>query len=309
MIGWLRDDGADRLAPTLQPYLLLPLVAAFVYAAAALCLKIALARGTSTGTVLLSSNLILGAFFAPLLLTGSANWNLGDAPLAVVAGLLFFLGQVGTFRSLQSGDVSIATPALAAKVVFVALLSLLVPGSRPDPDLWLAVLLTAAGMALLHGGAKPTAARPWATLAWALLAALSFAAADILVQTGAPKAGFTLFMPVMFATVAAGSLPLLRSRLARRLPGAKADHARGWLAAGAFLIGVQAVCMASAIGLFGDATAANVVYGSRGLWSLLLLALFAKTLGINDAVFERRTLASRVAGSVLILVAVSLVLF
>jgi hypothetical protein len=75
------------------------------------------------------------------------------------------------------------------------------------------------------------------------------------------------------------------------------------------LIGVQATGMASAIGLFGDATAANVVYGSRGLWSLLLLALFAKILGISDAIFDRGTLAVRVVGCALILVAVTLVLF
>jgi ABC-type microcin C transport system permease subunit YejB len=67
--------------------------------------------------------------------------------------------------------------------------------------------------------------------------------------------------------------------------------------------------MAAAIGLFGDATGANVVYGSRGLWSLLLLALLARRLGINDSVFDRKTLALRVTGSMLILIAVALVMF
>jgi hypothetical protein len=52
-----------------------------------------------------------------------------------------------------------------------------------------------------------------------------------------------------------------------------------------------------------------VAYGSRGLWSLLLLALFAKMLGISDAIFDRGTLAVRVVGCALILVAVTLVLF
>jgi hypothetical protein len=75
------------------------------------------------------------------------------------------------------------------------------------------------------------------------------------------------------------------------------------------LLGLQATGMASAIGLFGDATAANVVYGSRGLWSLLLLAVVARRLGITDSVFDRRTLALRVVGCVLILGAVTLVLF
>ena len=293
----------------MQPYLLLPLASAVIYAVAALCLKIALGRGVTTWAVLFYSNLMLGILFAPLLLAGSSGWNLGGAPLALLSGFLFFLGQVGTFRSLQSGDVSIATPALAAKVVFVALLSLFIPGSRPDPDLWLAVILTMAGMVLLHRGPSRPASRPLPTLAWALMAALSFAAADIVVQIGAPAAGFTLFMPVMFATVTALSLPLLRPHILRPPRREVRAGALKWLAVGVVLIGVQATGMASAIGLFGDATAANVAYGSRGLWSLLLLALFAKMLGISDAIFDRGTLAVRVVGCAFILVAVTLVLF
>ena len=293
----------------MQPYLLLPLAAAVVYAIAALCLKIALGRGITTWAVLFYSNLMLGLLFAPLLLAGSSGWNPGSAPLALLSGFLFFLGQVGTFRSLQSGDVSIATPALAAKVVFVALLSLLIPGSRPDPDLWLAVVLTMAGMVLLHRGPSRPASRPLPTLAWALMAALSFAAADIVVQIGAPAAGFTLFMPVMFATVTALSLPLVHPHILRAPRREVQAGARKWLATGVVLLGLQAMGMASAIGLFGDATAANVVYGSRGLWSLLLLALFAKTWGISDAIFDRGTLAVRAVGCALILVAVTLVLF
>jgi hypothetical protein len=85
--------------------------------------------------------------------------------------------------------------------------------------------------------------------------------------------------------------------------------ARIWLAVGVVLLGLQAMGMASAIGLFGDATGANVVYGSRGLWSLLLLALVARRLGIKDSVFDRSTLLVRTIGCILILVAVILVLF
>jgi drug/metabolite transporter (DMT)-like permease len=300
---------SSKFANDLHPYLLLPLAAAVLYAAAALCLKIALGRGVTTWSVLFFSNLVLGFIFAPLLLAGPSGWNPSAAFWAIASGVLFFLGQLGTFRSLQSGDVSVATPALASKVVFVALLSLLVPGNRPDSDLWLAVVLTMAGMILLHRGPKVSASRPLITLAWALFAALSFAATDIVVQVGAPVAGFTLFMPVMFGTVALLSLPLLWPHILRPPRRTVAPGAIGWLAAGVLLLGLQATGMASAIGLFGDATAANVVYSSRGLWSLLLLALVARRLGITDSVFDRRTLGLRVLGCVFILGAVTLVLF
>lgn len=289
--------------------LLLPLAAAFLYAAAALCVKIALGRGIGTLEILLRSNFVLAALFLPLAAFGHGHWQPAHAWWALLAGLLFFLGQVGTFRSLQSGDVSIATPALAAKVVFVALLSLPVPGNRPDPDLWLAVGLTMAGMLLLHRGPARAATRPLATLAWALSAALSFAAADVIVQTVAPRAGFTLFMPVMFATVAAISTPLLVPHQRRPRTAARAAGAGAWATAGVTLIGLQAVAVGTAIGVFGNATGVNVVYSSRGLWSLVLLALVARYLGLHDSVFERRTLLLRLLGSILILAAVALVLF
>lgn len=289
--------------------LLLPLVAALLYAAAALCVKIALGRGVTTLDILFYSNLVMGAFFLPLAFFGHNHWNATYLPWALLSGSLFFLGQLGTFRSLQSGDVSIATPALAAKVVFVALLSLLVPGSRPDPDLWLAVFLTVTGMLLLHRGPTTAASRPLPTLAWALFAAFSFAATDIIVQIGAPKVGFTLFMPVMFGTLAALSLPLLLPARKRRGIGVRAPGAAAWATAGVLLLGLQAMGMGTTIGLFGDATGANVIYGSRGLWSLLLLALVAHRLGIKDGVRDRSTLWLRVLGSIFILAAVSLVLF
>ena len=289
--------------------ILLPLASALLYAAAALCLKIALGRGLTTWAVLFFSNMVLGLFFLPLLFFGTSGWNPSATPWALLAGLLFFVGQIGTFRSLQSGDVSIATPALAAKVVFVALLSLPIPGSRPDPDLWMAVVLTMAGMILLQRGPVRRASRPLPTLAWALLAALSFAAADIVVQTGAPAAGFTLFMPVMFGTVAALALPLLWPHVLRSPRPVSDRGAWRWMATGVVLLGLQAMGMGTAIGLFGDATGANVVYGSRGLWSLLFLALIARRLGIEDSVFDRRTLVLRALGAVCILAAAMLVLF
>ncbi|MEX1044779.1 MAG: EamA family transporter [Chthoniobacterales bacterium] len=287
----------------------LPLASAVLYAMAAICLKMALGRGMTTWAVMFFSNMVLGLFFLPLLFGGTDGWNLAAAPWALLAGALFFLGQIGTFRSLQSGDVSIATPALAAKVVFVALLSLAIPGSRPDPDLWLAVLLTMGGVILLHRGPSRPASRPLPTLAWALFAAFSFAATDIVVQTRAPAAGFTLFMPLMFGSVALYSLPLLWPHVIRRKQHIQASGARRWMTVGVVLLGLQAVGLGTAIGLFGDATGANVIYGSRGLWSLLLLALLARHLGITDSIFDRRTLALRVVGSILILAAVSLVLF
>lgn len=286
--------------------LLIALVAAFCYAASAILVKIGLSRGLGTWAVVFFGNMLMGLAFLPFLFFGHDSWNPAGLPVAVGAGLLFFAGQVGTFRSLASGDVSIATPALASKVVFVALLSAALTGKNPDPDLWLAVGLTMAGVVLLHQGPRTHASHPLRTLGWALFAALVYAGADVLMQTDARRTGVTLFLPVMFATVALVSFPLLLPRVLTSPP--PRPGAWRWASGGLVLLAAQAVGVAAAIGLSGDATSVNVVYSSRGLWSLLLLLLVARHLGVAETALGRRTFLLRLAGSLLVLGAVALVL-
>lgn len=279
-----------------------------VYAVAALFLKLAMSRGANIWAVTFFSNVAMGLVFLPMLFFDREAWSPGHLGWALGAGALFFGGQIATFRALGGGDVSIATPALASKVVFVALLSLTVPGSRPDPDLWLAVGLTMAGMILLNSGPRSKhASRPLITLGWSLLAALAFAAADILVQVGAPRAGFTLFMPVMFGFVALVSFPTLLPRLPKAAAAPTRPGAWRWGTAGIMLLALQATSVAAAIGIYGDAAGVNVVYGSRGLWSVILVALVAKHLGVAEGTRDPRVLFVRLAGSVLILAAVIVV--
>lgn len=290
--------------------LLLPLVSAVVYSVAALFLKLAMSRGANSWSITFFSNLAMGAAFLPMLFFARESWSTSHLGWALGAGALFFTGQIATFRSLSGGDVSIATPALASKVIFVALLSLAVPGSHRNPDLWLAVGLTMAGIMLLNSGPRARhATRPVVTLGWALVAAFSFAAADILVQEGAPRAGFTLFMPVMFGVVAIVSLPTLLPHLPRGEAAQTKSSAWKWGTAGIVLLAIQATGFAGSIAVYGDAAGANVVYGSRGLWSVLIVAIVARRLGVTEGTRDMRTFIVRLAGSIFILAAVMVVVF
>lgn len=287
--------------------LLLPLVCAVLYAAAAIMIKVAISRGVNSWAVAFLTNLCAGLIYLPLLFFGHDAWHPAFAPSAVLAGVLFFAGQVGTFRSLAAGDVSIATPALASKLVFVALMSLALPGSRANGALWIAVILTMAGVMLLHRGPRRQSSHPLATAAWAVFAAVCFAATDVFTQAYVPRAGFTLFLPLLFGTVAALSFPLLLPHVLKRRHPLQ-PQAWLWGGVGIAVLVVQSVGVAVAIGLFGDATGVNVVYSSRGLWSLIILALVARRIGVAEGTLDRKTFALRLLGSVLILVAVIIAL-
>ncbi len=54
------------------------------------------------------------------------------------------------FIALEKGDVSIAVPVLGLKVIFVALLTPLLSGESVGFGLWIAAILSVAGVAILN---------------------------------------------------------------------------------------------------------------------------------------------------------------
>src|SRR5699024_5460771 len=120
------------------------------------------------------------------------------------------------------------------------------------------------------GGGKSSAKRKlWPTIPYSLVSAFLFASTDVMVQEWAGEWGVTRFMPVMLALVAMYSLvflPFFRNPLFSVEPGGWR-----WLGLGGGLLGAQAVGMGFALGLFGNATAMNIAYSSRGVWSVVLI--------------------------------------
>jgi hypothetical protein len=144
-------------------------------------------------------------------------------------------------------------------------------------------------------------------VAFAALAAACFAVADVLVQRFAPIWGVGRFLPAMFGWVAIFSLglpPFFDAPLSR-LP----RETWRWLAPGALLLAAQAAGMAYTLGTHGRATAANVLYGTRGLWSVLAVGLLGAWLGsAEERALPASLLRRRLLGAGLMLAAVALVL-
>src|SRR5205814_2153574 len=103
--------------------MLVPLGAALGYAFAALMLK----RGTEGAgpwRVNFSTNWVQATLFSLLWFVPTEHpASFSNASHAVISGAVFFIGQIFTFLALSRGDVSVATPVLGSKVIFVALFS------------------------------------------------------------------------------------------------------------------------------------------------------------------------------------------
>jgi hypothetical protein len=81
-----------------------------------------------------------------------------------------------------------------------------------------------------------------------------------------------------------------------------------WLLPGAVLTGLQSVFLTYAIGTWGHAAATNVIYSSRGLWSVLAVVLVGQFFSKEEYHAPRSVQAMRFLGAMLITTAIALIL-
>lgn len=286
-------------------YLLLPLLAAIAFAAGALVFKRAYAEGaTLTHTVILN-NVVLGLVFLPLLALDPAPVRWTELHRPALTALAFALGHLLQVLALRVGDVSVATPLLGAKVVFIALLAWGLFGWPPARAQWIAAGLTTAGVLVMGLTDLRRSRRPGLTTALALGCAAAFALTDVLIQHWAAGTGVLNFLALMFAALALLSLILLPwlGVAGLRAPAG----AWPWIGWAIGLSGLQAILITWAIGRWRDAAGVNVVYATRGLWSLALVWWAGRWFGNTErAAAGARAMLLRLAGALLLLAAVVL---
>jgi drug/metabolite transporter (DMT)-like permease len=288
-------------------HLLFPLAASLLYVAAALFLKRAQQLGAGVLRTTFIANVSAAIVFAALLPLGGTGQPWAQLWQPALVALLFIGGQVFSILALSLGDVSVATPVLGAKTIFVAWFTTLLLATRLPWQLWCAAALSFGAIVLLNRAPRSGAThrRLGRTLVFSMLAASSYALFDVLVQKWSPAWGAGRFLPIMFALSAVMSLgfvPFFRAPL-RKLPRA------AWpsLAAGAFFLALQAFSLVSGVAIFGDATAMNVVYSARGVWSVAAVWLIGHWFANTESQLGGTVLRWRLAGAALMTSAIVLV--
>ena len=292
-------------------HLLLPLVGAVIYVVAALLLKRASDLGADVWRSTRIINYTQALISAPLLLLGGTvpSSSLWWEP--VVAGLLFFSGQVFTLLALTTGDVSVATPVLGSKIVLVALMSVVLIGDPISARLWTAAALSSVAIGLLNVSPGGTHRRVGTTILLAGLGAISYACFDVLVQKWSPVWGTGRFIPFAMAFGALYSLALPRGARLRstelHVSQRSYPYSR-WLAAGAVCFAVQGLMFMTAVSVYRQVTSANVLYSSRGLWSVVGVWAIGHWFTNREQHLGGRVLAWRFLGAVLLMAAIVMVL-
>lgn len=286
------------------PWYFIPLLAGFLYAVSALLGKRAFVEGIGLVRSLIIANWMIAVCFSPMFfVSDSINWTLWYAP--VFAGTMFFLGQLFTFLAIKLGDVSVMTPIMGSKPVFVAIAVSLMVGDTVGLAIWAGAIVSAVAVACLGLGDVRTNKGTLPAILNALLSAAFFGVADTSVQRWAPEFGSGAFIAVMFGLVGIASIALvpLRSAPFREIP----KKCWPWVIASSAVLTVQALLMAIALSFYGEATQINILYSVRGMWSVILVMTVGHYVGNMEGKSGPKVMVLRMVGSVLLIVAVVLV--
>lgn len=288
--------------------LLIPLACACLYVVAALAFKRAAEVGVGLWrTTFLANWTVCLAFLPYWLLSGRpvVEWTLYWQP--AVTGALFVIGQASIFLALKHGDVTVTTPVMGSKVIMVALFTTLLRAGDMPLRWWIGAGLSAVAVLLLHlgkGGGGHRRVGLTVLLAW--FSASSYGLGDVLIQKWSPGWGFAAFAPAMFGWVGLYSLAMIPAFSAplRAMNG----QAWRWVGFGSVIMAMNNAGIVLTIGLWGGATAVNIVYSARGLVSVLVVWAIGHWFSNQERHLEAGVLWSRLAGGALMLGAIVLVL-
>ncbi len=247
-------------------HLFLPFASSLLYVTAALFLRQAAREGAGPWRTGFICNTVAAGLFLGLLPFGGQWPGLALIWQPFVVACFFVSGQILTFFALEKGDVSVATPVMGCKLIIVAFLAATLTTEVVTASLWCAAILSTLGIAFLNRGPSQKHRYVLRTILLAFLAGASYAFFDVLIMKWAPAWGAGRFLPtamLMAGILSLGFVPLFRQPLTQ-LP----RPAIRPLFLGAFFMAMQAIILVSGLAIFGDATAMNVIYSLRGLWSV-----------------------------------------
>ena len=289
----------------MEYYHLNALAAGLIYAFAAVFSKGALEKGCGILRLSFVINQVFFLLFAGVLVWQMEQIDWGKAYLPLLTGGCFFVGQVFTFAAIRIGDVSIQTPIMGTKAVFVAIIAILFGVEEVSLTIGLAAVLAATAIALL-GLSGVKGKRMGLTISLSLLSALFFACSDQLVGVFGEDFGKRSFLIIAMAANALLSfalIPFFNAPL-RRITAS----AWPWVLAASFGMGIQALLLNYTLAASGEVVAVNILYSARGLFSVIIGLMVGLLFTLPMEKMTARMRLQRIAGAILITIAIAIAL-
>ena len=279
----------------------LPLIGAAMHPLLGWCIQKGTAHGVRLSLLVAVANLLTGLIFL-INLEPTGGWEIsGKDWWAIGNGVLFFLGQWFSTRSVKTGDLAVHSSALGMKVVIVGFFSMLV-GLEPSTwNLVCGVILATLAVFLVSGGSAEGWRTHRATVGFTLAACLFFGINDFLTGWQSREIGAARWLMLMMGTSGLISIALLCRRREQLEMLARNPRVTSFVMGAGLLLGLQALAVNVAFSRYGQPTLSNVVYSSRGLMAVLFLYLIGRK---SDPRFVRK----QSAGAILMVIALAVVL-
>lgn len=281
-------------------------LAAIGYAVAAVFSKQALSRGAGILRLSFAVNLVFLPVFATLLLQHKGEIDWGSIHLPLITGALFFTGQIFTFAAIRVGDVSLQTPMMGTKAVFAVIIAAICGTEVVGLPMFAAAFVAMLGVAFLGfsgGGAE----RVGVSISLALLSSLFFAGSDTMVGLHAGSFGVPAFLFIAIVTNALlsfGLIPFFKEPM-RTIP----RKAWPWMLAACLLMGAQALLLNYTLGRYQHVAEVNVLYSTRGLWSVIFGAFAVRIFHESKGGNHRRIYILRFVGAFLMCLAIAILFY
>jgi drug/metabolite transporter (DMT)-like permease len=285
-----------------------PILAALLYAFATFFVRRALRGGITIALQLGVTNLCMSLLAGTVALVVGRGAVLTGSPWPFLTALLFMLGQVLVIIALRVGDSSVQTPLMGLKTIFVALIAATAFGQTLGLGMWVAAGLSTVAVILI--GYHPGTSRSIHALPILVTVSstLLYAGSDTIVAELSGPMGSAPFLATFLLTVAICSVPLAVMGAAAQQRGLRDGTPYAALLWGSLLMALQFGLSLTVLTIYSDAPRMNVLYSTRGLWSVVLLIVLNRAgFGYQMEEISRRVMSFRLVGAGLLVVAVAVV--
>lgn len=283
----------------------LPITAAFLYAAASIMLKQALNLGVGPLRSLFICNILLMPLAIPLYMWDHTLSSTASIWSPIICTAFLFLGSIFVLIALKCGDVSIQTPLTNTKILIVVALAYYFGKESVQWNWIVGGCLASLALFIMSKQdvqSSSTQKTLLQTILWTLLSALFFALCDVYIEAKASNFGPSVFLTsilVLNGLFSFGLIPFFKAPLKAITP-----RAWIWLIGGGILMAFEAALLYFAIAFGGRASVVNILYSTRGIFGLILVSLVSLWLPDFESYKSPKIRRARYIGGALLTVGI-----
>lgn len=285
-----------------------PIAAAALYSLSVILVKLSTDEDRlSPNSILVLTNVSMWLMFLPSIFFEGGIKDISLVWQPVLVGVFFAMGNFSTFLCAHKGEVSLMTPIMGVKILFVLLLSKLLLGMELPASMVLSGVICCAAVFLMgYSKSAVSSKKEWITFALAMWACTSYAACDVLIQKFSPNFSAMSMLCISNFVLIFSCAPYFGTFIRDVRRAGRRTLTLGFFAA--MLMVTEALLMFMALTHGVSAPLCNILYNTRGIMTVVFVFIISRHVCGLETLTQGSALR-RAIGSLMILGAVALAVF